>query len=112
MAKLSAHLSRQRPAGPLFLNTRGQPWTRNAIRIHFRNLRKKYPNLQGITAYCYRHTFTTDGLVNGVTLAQMQELLGHSSPQMISAHYGHLSQQAEQMRLAAAKATRPPHPPA
>ena len=41
MAELCRDLAREYPEGPLFRNTRGKPWTRNAIRIRFRNLRKK-----------------------------------------------------------------------
>jgi integrase len=110
LVKLCRQLAGRRPEGPLFRNTRGNPWTRNAVRIRFRNLRRKFPNLKGVTAYCYRHDFTTQGLLNGVSVAQMQELLGHTSPAMLAV-YSHLGQQAEAMREAAAKATRRRDPP-
>ncbi|HYT90075.1 MAG TPA: tyrosine-type recombinase/integrase [Gemmataceae bacterium] len=108
MMRLCERLATLYPEGPLFRNSRGQPWTCNAVRCRFRHLRSKFPFLQGVTAYCYRHTFTTDGLVAGVPLMQMQELLGHTSPAMM-AHYAHLGQQVAAMQEAAARATRP-HP--
>jgi integrase len=108
MRTLCERLAREHPAGPLFLNLRGRPWTANALRLRFTRLRKKFPALAGVTAYCYRHTYTTDGLVAGVPLAQMQELLGHTSPAMM-AHYAHLGQQVAAMQEAAAKVSRPSH---
>ena len=107
MKKLCEKLARERPTGPLFLNSRGKPWTCNALRCRFRQLRKKFPELQGVTAYVYRHTFTTDGLAAGVPIAQMQELRGHQSPAMM-AHYAHLGQKMSAMRAAASQATRRP----
>ena len=35
--------------------------------------------MAGVVAYCYRHSFATNALVNGVGIAQVAELLGHSS---------------------------------
>jgi integrase len=109
MITLCKRLAEKYPEGPLFRNTRGRPWTANALRCRFRRLRDKFPALAGVTAYCYRHTYCTDGLLNGVPLAQMQELLGHTSPAMM-AHYAYLGQQAAAMREAAARATRRPAP--
>jgi integrase len=109
MITLCKRLAAEHPSGPLFLNTRGRPWTANALRCRFRRLREKFPGLAGVTAYCYRHTYTTEGLLNGVPLAQMQELLGHTSPAMM-AHYAHLGQKAAAMQEAAARATRRPDP--
>jgi site-specific recombinase XerC len=65
----------QRPAGPLVLNNRGQPWSRNAVRCRFRRLRLKLNLGQGVAAYAYRHTFATTGLEEGVSLAAMADLL-------------------------------------
>lgn len=110
MVKLCERLAKERkPDEPLFLNSRKRPFTGNAIRCRFRYLRERVPELAGVTAYCYRHTFTTEGLVAGVPLPQMQELLGHTSPAMM-AHYAHLGQQVAAMRDAAATASRPPTP--
>lgn len=104
MQDLCRELIAKHPAGPIFLNSRGKPWTRNAIRMRFRNLRRKL-KLKGVVAYCYRHTFATDGLERGVPIATMAELLGHSSTAMLSAHYGHLSQKGTYLRQAVIVAT-------
>jgi len=112
MKKLSEKLAREHPTGPLFLNIRGKPWTANALRLRFKRLREKFPALAGITAYCFRHTYATDGLIRGVPMAQMQELLGHSSLAMIVSHYGHLGQKTTEMRAAATQAIHPRPRPA
>jgi integrase len=101
---LSRELVASRPEGPLFLNSRGRPWTRNAVRIRFRNLRKKFPALKGVIAYAYRHSFATTALENGVGIAQVAEMLGHRSTDMVMRVYGHLGQRVEHMREQAAKA--------
>jgi integrase len=105
--ELTRELVARHPEGPLFRNSRGKPWTRNAVRIRFRNLRKKHPTLKGVIAYAYRHSFTTNALENGVGVAQVAELLGHTDTQMVMRHYSHLNQRVTHMREQAARATRP-----
>lgn len=104
MVELCRRRMAKYPEGPLFRNSRGRPWNRNAIRCRFRRLRKKHGLDKGVVAYAYRHTFTTEGLVAGVPAATMAELLGHSSVQMISENYSHLDQKAEHLREAARRA--------
>jgi integrase len=104
MVELSRRLAAKRPAGPLFVNSRGRPWSRNAVRCRFRRLRRKLGLAPGVVAYAYRHTFATTGLERGVPLATMAELLGHTSTTMVSEHYGHLDQQAAHLREAARRA--------
>jgi integrase len=103
---LTEELVEAHPAGPLFRNNRGTPWTRNAIRCRMRRLRKRLNLKPGVVAYTYRHTYTTEGLTNGVPIATMAELLGHVDTKMISEHYGHLRQKTDHLRQAAAQATR------
>jgi integrase len=106
MVELSRRLVAERPEGPLFPSRKlGRPFTRNAIRIRFRRLRKKLPHLKGVVAYAYRHSYATEALENGVGIAQVAELLGHVDTRMVSRNYGHLSQKVKHMREAAAKAT-------
>jgi integrase len=95
------------PTGPLFRGRGGRPFTRNGIRCRFRRLRAKLPDLKAFTAYSYRHTFTTDALTNGVGVAQVAELLGHTGTEMVMRHYQHLSQRVHHMRAAAAQAVEP-----
>lgn len=94
------------PKGPLFLNSRGEPWTSNAIRCRMRHLRRKLGLPANIVAYSFRHTFATNALVNGLDVATVAELLGHRDVRMIAEHYGHLDKQKEYLKKAAAGAVR------
>ena len=92
--------------GPIFRNSRGKPWTRNAIRIRFRNLRKKHPELKGVIAYTYRSSFATDALEAGVPDATVAQLLGHTNTGTLHKFYARLSHKVEHMKDAAEKATQ------
>jgi len=48
MVTLCTRLAKEHAEGPLFCNTRGKPWSRNAVRIRFRRLREKFPQLKGV----------------------------------------------------------------
>ena len=106
MLELTRKLMERHPTGRLFRNSRGKPWTRNAIRCRFRNLRAKLPQLKGVVSYTYRHSFVTDALENGVGVAQVAELLGHTSTDMVMSHYQHLREKREHLKQAAIQATR------
>jgi integrase len=106
MVELSRRLVALYPEGPLFRGPRGKAaFTRQNIRCRFRRLREKLPHLRHFVCYNVRHTFATRALVNGVGVAQVAELLGHSSTEMVSKTYGHLADQVAHMREAARKAT-------
>jgi integrase len=107
LTELCRQLAARYPEGPLFRNSRGKPWTRNAIRCRFRRLRAKLKLGPGVVAYSYRHTFATEGLGAGVPIATMAELLGHVDTTMISEHYGHLDQKTAHLREAARRAAGP-----
>jgi integrase len=68
-------------------------------------LRKKLPHLAHFVCYNLRHTFATQALLNGVGVAQVAELLGHTSTEMVSKVYGHLAGEVAHMREAARKAS-------
>lgn len=99
MRLLIAELVKENPTGPLFLNSRRKPWSQNAIRIRFRNLRLKLGLPKGTVAYCYRHGYATDMLHKGHDALTVAQLLGHSSTKMLEKHYSHLSN--EHLRRAA-----------
>ena len=106
MVELTRKLATKYPDGPLFRGPRNKkPFTRNGIRCRFRRLREKLPHLKHFVAYSARHSFATTALVNGVGVAQVAELMGHSSTDMVNRVYGHLADQVAHMREAAKKAT-------
>jgi integrase len=94
--------------GPIFRNSRGAPWSGNAIRIRFRNLRRKHPELKGVSAYTYRASFATDALEAGVPDASVAALLGHTNTETLHRFYARLSQKVDHLKAAAQKATQPP----
>jgi integrase/recombinase XerC len=105
--ELTRELVARHPGGPIFRNSRGNPWTRNAIRIWFRNLRTKHPELKGIVAYTYRASFATDALENGVPDATVSALVGHTTTATLHCFYNKLSGRTDHLKDAAARATRP-----
>jgi integrase len=105
---LTRELMAEHPDGPLFRNSRGRPWTRNAVRIRFRNLRRKHPELRGIIAYTYRSSFATDALEGGVPDATVAAILGHTNTATLHNYYARLSGRLGHLKDAAARATRTP----
>jgi integrase len=104
MLEVCKRLAKEHPSGVLFRNSKGDPWNRNSVRCRFRRLREKL-NLSGITAYTYRHSFATDGLEKGATLAGIAALMGHSDLKMVSEHYNHLAERVGHLREQAELAT-------
>jgi integrase len=104
--ELTRRLLAKNPVGPIFRNTRGMPWTRNAIRVRFRNLRDKHPELKGVIAYTYRSSFATDALEAGVPDATVSALLGHTNTATLHKFYARLSHKVDHLKEAAAKATQ------
>ncbi|MFO0849976.1 MAG: site-specific integrase [Gemmataceae bacterium] len=103
--ELTRTLVEKHPDGPLFRGPRGgRAFSRNNVRCRFMRLRKKLPHLAHFVCYNLRHTYATQALVNGVGVAQVAELLGHTSTEMVSKVYGHLAGQVAHMREAAKRA--------
>jgi integrase len=84
-----APLTLKYPEGPLLRNTRGRPWTKDAINCRFQRLKNK--TSYRVTAYALRHTFINEGLRNGVSEAALAEICGHRDKTMILKVYGHAS---------------------
>src|SRR5579884_1227093 len=70
-----------------------------------RNLRAKLPHLNGVVSYTDQHSFVTDTLGNGVGIAQVAELLGHTSTDIVIQHYQRLREKREYLKQAAIRAT-------
>lgn len=90
----------QYPDGPIFRNSRSNPWTGKQIYNAFRRAARRV-GIAG-SPYHLRHNFATEGLARGVSGALMGELLGHSSPQTIG-KYTHLSRHAGTLKEVAAR---------
>jgi integrase len=102
LAEITRKLIARNPAGCLFLNSKGNPWNRNAVRCRFRK-KGRVASFGKIKAYGLRHLYGTDALTKqGVPVAVVAELMGHSDLKMLSEHYGHLDERTAALRGAAA----------
>jgi integrase len=104
MVAMTERLAGARPRGPLFLNRRRRPWTRNAIGLAFGRLRDRLGLDRRYTPYSLRKGFGTDALARGVPAAIVAELMGHRSTAMLDRHYSHLSDRGSVLRAAAERA--------
>lgn len=91
------------PRGPLFRNTRGVPWTTDAVNCRFVSVQRKLG-----TKYCLyaiRHTWMNRLLTSGVDGLTVAILAGHADPSTLARTYQHLSQDPDYLRNAVRKAT-------
>jgi len=82
------------PGDCIFRNTRGRPWSANAVRCAMRRLRLRVglgADLSGekVVAYTLRHTQATLLVRRGVRDRLLAEVMGHTSPRMTQ-RYVHL----------------------
>ncbi|QDV34655.1 tyrosine-type recombinase/integrase [Tautonia plasticadhaerens] len=108
-AAIVARLMEEHPAGPLLLNMRGNPWTRNAMACRFARLREKLGGGPEFTAYALRHKWVTDHLSGGTPLATVSELAGHADTTMVSRVYSKLSERSSHLQDAARGLKRDDH---
>lgn len=105
MQQLMKHLRKQSQSTHVFLNSR-QPWTRNALRLRMDRIKKKCNLADDVCLYLVRHTYGTEAVLNGVDVATIAELMGHSSLEMVSKVYLHLADQVNHLQDAAKRATQ------
>ncbi|MBQ3033618.1 MAG: tyrosine-type recombinase/integrase, partial [Deferribacterales bacterium] len=80
----------------VFVNRIGTPYRTGNIDQKFRYLRtcvmSIYPDddISGVTPHCFRHTFTTNGITAGITIKNMQSLLGHADTRTLLNTYMHV----------------------
>ncbi len=103
---LVAILAANRPEGPLFLTSKGEPWTKDGIVRRLNRLKTKLKIDEPFTAYSYRHTFATDALVSGLDTPTVAALLGHKDSAMVSRVYGHLDKHSQHLSSKADEAAR------
>ena len=92
--ELVKHLMREHPTGTLLRNSRGEPWSKNAVCCRFRRLREK-TGLEDVVCYSTRHTFATESLVKGLDSLVIAELMGHSDKTQLAETYSHLRAASE-----------------
>lgn len=86
------------PTGPLFRNTRGEPWRKTGWKQAMARAQHKLGLSRRPLTSGYRHSFATDALEAGVPDVHVAELLGHSTTAMIHRHYGHLSAKGQALK--------------
>ena len=92
---LQRYLFRYRPK-PLhpgidnvFLSVLGKPLTENSVKLIFSRLAKR-SGVARLHAHLCRHTFSTKFLINGGDVFTLQQILGHSTLEMVR-HYVNLA---------------------
>jgi integrase len=92
MREMHQRLAAEHPDGPLFRNTAGEPWTRNAMACRFARLRAKLGLGKEATAESFRHQFATDHRQEGTPDGTTATLMGHSDTAMLQRNYSHLDE--------------------
>jgi integrase len=87
----------------VFLNTEGEPWTMNAVRLQMTRLRERLGLANDLCAYLCRHGFGTRAILNGVNPSVVAELMGHNSLEMVSKVYVHLADEHAHLKDAVEK---------
>jgi integrase len=87
----------------VFLNTKNEPWTMNAVRLQVTALRKRLGLSNDLCAYLARHGFGTRAILNGVNPSVVAELMGHNSLEMVSKVYVHLADEHAHLKAAIEK---------
>lgn len=108
MQRRLEQLRRRSHSRYVFVNSRGQPWTANAVRLQVARIRKRCGLAKDVCAYLVRHTFGTWAIMNGVDTASVAALMGHTSTEMVVKVYSHIAGQHSFMRDAAERACQRP----
>lgn len=66
----------------IFLNSRGEPWTRNAICLRFARLRKRCGLMADARLYGCRSAWCTAAIRAGESLKTVSDAMGHASTKM------------------------------
>ncbi|NLF73006.1 MAG: tyrosine-type recombinase/integrase, partial [Candidatus Anammoximicrobium sp.] len=85
----------------LFLNTKGKPWTANAICSTWGRIERKTG--KRFCSYALRHSYITHQLKTGANTVTLAHLVGHEDASMISKVYGHVELDPEYMRKHASR---------
>lgn len=81
------------PEGPIMRNTQVRPWTKDSINCRFTRLKLKLG--KRVFAYALRHSYATQGLIDGVDSVTLSQLMGHADVSTLAKNYAHLSKNQE-----------------
>lgn len=98
--EICRRLAEKHPEGPLFRNRRGNAWTKDAMQCRLSRLRDKLA-MPELCAYTFRHSFATQGLMNGVDPVTIGNLMGHVDGTMVARQYQHLAANLDYLKDAA-----------
>lgn len=96
------------PEGTVFKNSRGKPWTKNAVRCLMRRLRKRLgftrdKRGEQIVAYTFRHSGATLAASRGIVDRVLADLLGHvetrTTSRYLHLNVGHIRAAMERMEV-------------
>lgn len=87
--QITERLALKHPKGPIFRNTKGRPWTKNAVGLRFQRLTEKLGFR--VCAYALRHGWATKKLRKGMPPLLISKLMGHADTRMLERIYEHLN---------------------
>lgn len=87
----------QTHTGHVFLNSRGNPWTKNAFALQMQRLKRRGKLPKDCKLYGLRHRFGTLAAESGLDIKAISELMGHTTVRMTE-HYVHVSGKAKYLR--------------
>ncbi len=97
-----APLVKERPTGRLFLNARGNAWTKDAVKCRLTRISERVGFR--VIAYGARHSYATNALIRSVDTVSLSHLMGHKDTRMIN-NYAHLAQNVDFLRQQARNAS-------
>ena len=82
LVKKTGMLDRKSPSNSLFVNKRGSRIRPRVVQSLFQQLKKDlhFPGEKKLTPHVFRHTGATLMRRNGMDISELQDLLGHASP--------------------------------
>jgi integrase len=94
--------SRRRPSQEyIFTNKRRRPWTKDSFSRHFRAYAKRAGLRSGVSGYCLRHSFCTEGILAGIGDRQLADQMGHTTTKLIAWYARRAKQNSHYLRRVA-----------
>jgi integrase len=81
------------PDGPVLRNSKGDPWSKSAVKAAFRRTSIKAKLQPKLISYSFRHDFWRRASENGGNNLVAMDQLGHADLKMLSSNYAHVRMQ-------------------